>query len=58
MFNLKKSSVKNRYKVLALCLASVCSGHVYAQSQNYDALVRDARNGNTAPALSWFGSHK
>jgi len=58
MFNLKKSSVKNRYKVLALCLASVCSGHVYAQSQNYDALVRDARNGNTAPALSWFASHK
>lgn len=57
MFKFKKSSVKTRYKLLALCLASVCSGQVYAEPQNYDALVQEARNGNTTPALTWLASH-
>ncbi|WP_318362737.1 poly-beta-1,6 N-acetyl-D-glucosamine export porin PgaA [Enterobacter sp.] len=57
MFNVKKSSVKTRYKLIAVCLASYFSCQVNAQPQNYNALVREARNGNTTPALAWFASH-
>lgn len=58
MSSLNKRKLSCSYKLLALCLASILSGHSYAKSSDYDSLIIAARNGNTKPALEYFDTKK